>query len=67
MNVQVADKDKAQSKFETDCATFQKQALACIEEHAGDRRRCRHIFALYRECRAAEHHRILAARSGGRF
>jgi hypothetical protein len=56
MNIHVPGQGaKVQGQFQTDCKKAQEAAL-----------RCDKFFAAYRECRKAEHSRILEARGQGR-
>ena len=55
-----------QGQFQTDCKKAQEAALLCATTHPEERQRCDKFFAAYRECRKAEHSRILEARGQGR-
>ena len=67
MNIHVPDQGaKVQGQFQTDCKKAQEAALLCATTHPEERQRCDKFFAAYRECRKAEHSRILEARGQGR-
>ena len=67
MNIHVPGQGaKVQGQFQTDCKKAQEAALLCATTHPEERQRCDKFFAAYRECRKAEHSRILEARGQGR-
>ena len=67
MNIHVPGQGaKVQGQFQTDCKKAQEAALLCATTHPEERHRCDKFFAAYRECRKAEHSRILEARGQGR-
>ena len=67
MNIHVPGQGaKVQGQFQTDCKKGQEAALLCATTHPEERHRCDKFFAAYRECRKAEHSRILEARGQGR-
>ena len=66
MNIHVPGQGaKVQGQFQTDCKKAQEAALLCATTHPEERQRCDKFFAAYRECRKAEHSRILEARGQG--
>lgn len=50
-------KDKLQSKFESDCAPFQKLVLKCIEEK--EKVACKNYITAYQQCKKEERARVL--------
>lgn len=48
------------SKLRTECSELAKESYRCLE--SGDSVKCKPFFDAYKECRKAEHTRILSER-----
>ena len=50
------------SKMRTDCQELAKNSYKCLEQNQGDPSQCAKHFEVYKECRTAEHTRIIEER-----